>query len=225
MIRLHIIAEGQTEKGFVETVLRSHLEKYNVFADVHCVLTSKDKRSSKEHRGGMSTYAKAKKDILSWMNQDRHDECRFTTMFDFYALPKDFPGFDEAERMENPYDRVEAIEAGMLADFSGHPALIPYIQLHEFEALILADPQKLGIEYFEREHGIAELSALVNDANPELINGGRETAPSKRIKKLIPEYDKVVAGTQIAREIGIETLRGKCRHFREWLSKLERLDA
>lgn len=81
------------------------------------------------------------------------------------------------------------------------------------------------MEYFERGKEIAELSALVKEKNPELINDGPETAPSKRIERLIPEYDKVIAGKQIAREIGIETLREKCRHFGEWLSRLEGLNA
>jgi hypothetical protein len=54
-----------------------------------------------------------------------------------------------------------------------------------------------------------------------LINDGFETAPSKRILKEIPEYDKVTAGVSVAGKIGIETLRAKCRHFSEWLAKLE----
>ena len=228
MIRLHITAEGQTEKGFVDAVLRGHLANFGVYADVRCVLTRRDNRSSQEYRGGMTTYLKAKQDILSWMKEDKSRESRFTTMFDLYRLPKDFPGCDDAERAADPYERVGAVEAGMSADFSRHHSFIPYIQLHEFEALILADPQKLGIEYFEREKEIAALIALVQgaqDANPELINGGENTAPSKRIMKLIPEYDKATTGAQIAREIGLETLRGKCRHFHEWLSRLEQLDA
>lgn len=224
MIRLHVTAEGLTEKGFVESVLCDHLAQFGVYADVRCVLTSKDNRSSKEYRGGMTTYKKAQKDIFSWMKEDRRSESRFTTMFDLYALPNDFPAFDEARRAGDPYERVRILQAGMAADFSAYPAFIPYIQLHEFEALLLADPQKLDVEYFDREKEIEALIDLVKDENPELIDGGHETAPSKRILKLIPEYDKVTAGKQIAKEIGIKTLRGKCRHFHEWLSNLESLD-
>jgi hypothetical protein len=224
MIRLHVTAEGQTEKGFVENVLRDHLAQFGVYTDVRCVLTGRDNRSSKEYRGGMTTYLKAKRDIRTWIQEDGRKESRFTTMFDLYSLPNDFPGVNEAKRAEDPYDRARAIETGMAVDFSESPSFIPYIQLHEFEALILADPQKLGMEYFGRDKEITELAALMKDANPELINGGQDTAPSKRILKLIPEYNKVTAGKQIAKEIGINMLREKCRHFHEWLSKLEGLD-
>lgn len=44
MIRLHVTAEGQTERAFVKTVLGPHLAQYTVFANARCVLTSKDKR-------------------------------------------------------------------------------------------------------------------------------------------------------------------------------------
>jgi hypothetical protein len=52
----------------------------------------------------------------------------------------------------------------------------------------------LDIEYFDCEKSIRNLITMVGDKNPELINDGKETAPSKRILKEIPEYDKVTAG-------------------------------
>ena len=96
MIRLHVIAEGQTEQAFTNRVLIPHLANYRIFADARCVLTSKDKRAAKEYRGGLLSYQKAKQDIITWLKQDKHTECRFTTMFDLYALPEDFPGFPES---------------------------------------------------------------------------------------------------------------------------------
>jgi len=93
MIRLHITTEGQTEQGFVRRVLAEHLAGFHVFVDARCILTSRDKRTAKEYRGGLIGYEKAKKDILAWIKEDNHPECRFTTMFDLYALPEDFPGY------------------------------------------------------------------------------------------------------------------------------------
>lgn len=60
MIRLHITAEGQTEKAFVDQVLTPHLAHFDVYTDARCVLTSKDKRAAKEYRGGLISYQKAK---------------------------------------------------------------------------------------------------------------------------------------------------------------------
>lgn len=49
--------------------------------------------------------------------------------------------------------------------------------------------------------------------NPELINDNPETAPSKRIIKLIPEYDKVSVGAVIVGEIGIDFLKKNMQPF------------
>jgi hypothetical protein len=37
MIRLHVIAEGQTEEEFVNTVLAEHLGYFNISTSVHCI--------------------------------------------------------------------------------------------------------------------------------------------------------------------------------------------
>jgi len=222
MIRLHIIAEGQTEQTFAKTVLAPYLANFNIFVDARCVLTSKDKRAAKEYRGGLLSYEKAKKDIQNWLKEDKRSECRFTTMFDLYALPNDFPGHSEAQREADKYRRVELLESAMAQDINA-PRFIPYIQLHEFEALILADPQQLEWEYLEHNGAINNLKEMVDSQNPELINDGPTTAPSKRIIAEIPEYDKVTAGVAVADKIGLQTLRQKCRHFDEWLTRLENL--
>ncbi|MBN2686469.1 MAG: DUF4276 family protein [Pontiellaceae bacterium] len=222
MIRLHVTAEGQTEQAFVKQVLSPYLAAFEVYADARCVLTSKDKRASKEYRGGLIRYEKAKMDIQAWLKEDSHAECRFTTMFDLYALPDDFPAYAEAKRQHDPYERIRILEQALGADIDD-PRFVPYIQLHEFEALIFADPKQLDCEYLEHDGPIQNLISMVGDQNPELINDSPQTAPSKRILKEIPEYDKVSAGVSVAGEIGLQALRNKCRHFNDWLTGLEQL--
>lgn len=222
MIRLHVTAEGQTEQAFAQKVLAPHLAGFNVFVDARCVLTSKDKRAAREYRGGLLGYERAKKDIQAWLKENNHRECRFTTMFDLYALPSDFPGYAEAMNASDPYDRVVILEQKMAEDI-GDSRFIPYIQLHEFEALILADPKQLDWEYLEHDIPINNLISMVGNQNPELINDRPETAPSKRILNEINEYDKVVAGVAVAEQIGLPILRQKCRHFADWLAQLEQL--
>jgi len=222
VIRLHITAEGQTEQAFAKRVLVPHLAGFDVFVDARCVLTSKDKRAAKEYRGGLLRYEKAKKDIWAWLKEDGHAECRFTTMFDLYALPNDFPGYAEAMSKNDPYERVGVLERKMAEDI-GDSRFIPYIQLHEFEALILADPKQLDWEYLEHGVPISNLISMTGGQNPELINDGPATAPSKRILDEIPEYDKATAGVAVAEKIGLPMLRRKCRHFDDWLARLEQL--
>ncbi|MEA1960215.1 MAG: hypothetical protein U9N81_02805 [Bacillota bacterium] len=50
----------------------------------------------------MLSYEKAKKDLLTWIKTDNRPECRFTTMFDLYALPDDFPGYEAGKQKGDP---------------------------------------------------------------------------------------------------------------------------
>ena len=220
-IRLNIISEGQTEEYFVKRVLAPYLANFNIFTYVRSVLTGKDKKKS--YRGGLINYQKAKNDILMWIKEDDHPEVRFTTMFDLYALPTDFPKYSEAIKINNPYEKVEFLEKAFKDDIN-HYRFSPYFQLHEFEALIFANPEPLKYEYFDYEKEIGELIKIGNEyKNPELINDDPQRAPSKRILQLIPEYDKANVGPDIAANIGIETLKQKCRHFNNWVTALERM--
>jgi hypothetical protein len=222
MRRLNILAEGQTEEGFVNDVLRHHLAAHGIAAYVRCVTTHRDRRRpDRVHRGGLPDYDKARRDLLRWMAED--GTAAFTTMFDLYALPEDFPGFEAAGQLADPYARVRALESAMYEDL-GEWRLVPYIQLHEFEALLFAAPEKMDWEYLEHQGPIERLVEIASRyENPELINDGPHTAPSKRIIAEIPEYafQKASVGPQIARQIGIEHMRGRCPHFSEWLARLE----
>lgn len=227
MTRLHIIAEGQTEQKFVREVLAPYLWSLNIVTDSRCVLTSRDK-TGKSHRGGLTNYQKAKNDIVRWIKQEHHnDDCYFSTMFDYYALPNDFPGWAESLRIADKYSRIEHLEKAMKEDIEDR-RFIPYIQLHEFEALVFADLQRLKCEYFGYEAQIERLSRILENNfsdNPELIDDGPDTAPSKRIILEIREYDKASAGVNVANNIGIQTLRRRCRHFNDWLAQLENIAA
>jgi len=220
MIRLNITVEGQTEETFINQVIAPHLAFYNVFVAARRVETEKG-----GSRGGMTTYQKAKNDLLRWMKEDQHTEARFTTMFDLYALPNDFPYFDNAYKKSDPYEKITAIETSFKEDINDY-RFIPYIQLHEYEALILSEPDKFDNMFPKYEHQIETLKELVKKfKSPELINDGKETAPSKRIINEIPSYKslKKIAGVEIAEKIGLETIRTKCPHFNEWINKLETL--
>lgn len=124
MKRLHITAEGQTEEAFVNQTLKQHLAQYSVYADVRCVLTSL--RRYKEFRGGMTNYDKAKEDILRWLKEEQNNtDVAFTTMFDYYALPDDFPGCEEAWGELDPYAKVALIEKALAEDINDC-CFIPY---------------------------------------------------------------------------------------------------
>lgn len=225
MIRLHIIAEGQTEEEFVKAVLSEHLANFNVFADVRCVPTKQTK--TKIYKGGLVSYEKAKKVLVTWLKNDKGKDVRFTTMFDLYALPNEFPQFEEAKKILDPYEKVKKFEIAFSKDI-GDDRFIPYIQLHEFEALILTEPNRLIESFPEHQKNVEKLSEFCQQySSPELINDGATTAPSKQIIKFIPSYKgaKVSVAPSITQKIGLETIRNKCPHFNEWLIQLENLNA
>lgn len=97
--------------------------------------------------------------------------------------------------------------------------------MHELEALILAEPNRLSQEFPDRAREAGRLAASVEGVDPETINDGPTTAPSKRIIAEIPEYEgrKSSASANVLKLIGVDTLRTKCAHFAEWLGRLEQL--
>ncbi len=222
-IRLHFIVEGQTEETFVNQVLKPYLGNRYVWADARCVLTSR--RGGVKHRGGFRNYAQPRRDILSWLMEDQNADARFTTAFDLYGLPSDFPGYGEAQAASDPYERVRILESALRDDI-GDWRFIPYLQLHEFETLLLSDPGQLATHFTDGQARVQTLVAIADQiANPELINEGPDTAPSKRIIAEIPEYAgmKPSAGPIVTGRIGLANLRARCRHFGEWIGQLEEL--
>lgn len=225
---VHILCEGQTEELFVKRVLKPYFSEFNIVLKSLLVFTSKKKNI----RGGLVSYAKAKEDLWHCMaeNSRRSSETHFyTTMFDFYALPTDFPGYAEAISQHDAYDKVDKLEKALGKDINSDK-FVPYIQLHEFEALLFCDPTRLESLFPESKKEIQELSKALyqcND-NPELINQGEQTAPSKRILKAIEgsgqyRYNKPQDGVEVTRQIGIDTLMKKCKHFGQWINRLTAL--
>ena len=100
---VYVVCEGQSEASFVKHVLSPYVSEhtgYKVFLQPYTVITSRDRRAGRIYRGGLSDYEKPKKDILLCLKRGYP----VTTMFDFFRLPNDFPGYDEA--MEKTLDMV-----------------------------------------------------------------------------------------------------------------------
>ena len=222
--RIFVVTEGQSETNFVNKVLSPYfLSDGKIFIPT-TVLTKKDERNGKMHKGGMSNFAKAQTTIKQDLAYTNSSDVFVTTMFDFYRLPTDTPGYKEAKKLSNPYDKVACLEQNMLnfEKLANQTVFHPYIQLHEFEALLFSNINLLGEEYFE--YDIQPLKDCVTEKkNPELINDGAATAPSKRILKCIPDYDKATAGVSVLEKIGVDILCNKCPHFAEWIDWIRSL--
>jgi hypothetical protein len=217
-IRLYVTVEGQAEKEFADRALKPHLAGFAIDVRPRVVLTNRKLGK----RGGVLDFDKIRGDLSRLMKQDKHAEARFTTMVDLYALPSEFPGWSEARMKAIPRERVKVLEQALEKEFA-EPRFLPFIQLHEFEALLYSDLSELQRRIPASEAEIRALQAWVKDTPPEDINEGATTAPSKRIIRYLPIYErnKVRVGASAAVAIGLNTLRKRCPHFGDWLTKLE----
>lgn len=222
---LNILCEGQTEEKFVKDVLKPYFSSLGIVVKSRLLITSKKKGM----KGGLLSYDQAKNDLTLWMKEVSHRGSEthfFTTMFDFYALPDDFPNIVQSKSIVDPYLRIANVEEAFKMNIDAD-RFIPYIQLHEFEALMFCDITKLIIEYPKCSKEIESLgNVLVRyNCNPELINNSPETAPSKRIIAAIEgkqkyNYNKPRSGAVVTSAIGLPVLMQSCRHFREWIENI-----
>lgn len=225
-VYLHVLCEGQTELRFASKVLTPYLVVKGIIVLPQLLITCRKKNA----RGGILSYQHAKRDLTFMIrgSQDNEQQVHyFTSMFDLYALPDDFPGFAEASTLKD-YRQVVKLEEAFGKDVNYYK-FIPYIQLHEFEALVLCDIDGLKDSYPKAAKGLTELKNEVTTQygdNMELVDNSVDTAPSKRIIKALKDkyhYDKPKSGTEITDKIGIDTLRAKCQHFNDWLTDIERI--
>ena len=223
MVRLRLFAEGATEQTFADNVLKRHLANFGVYMEKP-VLIAHARKKGKVHRGGGRKFIPMQNDIHRFLKQESGDSVFFTTMVDLYALHKDFPGLEEAEKLRSdPYKRVQALEKSWL-DETGDKRFIPFIQLHEFEGYLFSDVSQFANYFDNAESRISALRKITGKFHsPELIDDGQLTAPSKRIRSQFPDYSKVTTGPQMAERIGLETIRSNCPHFNAWIEKLENL--
>lgn len=218
--RVYITVEGQTERKFADEVLMPHLASYQLDTRTRVVLTNRKLGK----RGGVFDFSRIRDDLRRLMTEDAADEAAFTTMIDLYALPSEFPGWAEAQKKMAPRERVAALEGAFQAEM-GDPRFRPYIQMHEFEALLYCDLSQLRLRIANSAEAIEALAKGVEGLSPEDINEGASTAPSKRIIQHLPIYErtKVRVGAPAAAAIGLPALRARCPHFDAWVSGLEAL--
>ena len=219
MFTVHISVEGQTEETFVTEVLRPHFQERGLW--LNPVIVKTRRLSGKPtNKGGSVPYNKVKKELLNLLGDTSAKAV--TTMYDFYALPHDFPGYSQLPQ-GNGAERVTYLERKLRNDVD-NPRFHPYLQLHEFEALLFTDPQEIYKRLSGTEAQLDKLKQIrKNFHTPEDINEGRQTAPSKRLRSIFPGYQKTVHGSLITMEIGLETLAAACPHFAQWLTWLESL--
>lgn len=211
---IYIIVEGRTETDFVKEVLAPYLQNQGIYQ-----VTPIGIETSPGHKGGDVRYnGRYKKHVKRVLRGSQ--DLVVSSLIDFYGLRSDFPGYQEAIALTDVVEKVRLIERSCAEDINDN-RFIPYIQLHEIEGLFFTSMD--GFESIDDipAANLTLLNNIVNQyPNPELINDGPTTAPSKRLIQLIPGYQKPLYGNYIAHINGIDTILEKCPRFSAWVMQL-----
>lgn len=212
MPRLVFIVEGDAEQHFINRHLVDYLSQKFPGMGMHAQKITTNRQLNK--KGGNVSYALFKNELRRTAAQGN---VIITTMLDFFRMPNDFPGYSTDVRM------IGVMEDDIRTDCSTIIApqfFLPYIQKHEFESLLFANLS--GFSKILDVKGLNQVTKIVKDCgSPEEINGGAETAPSKRLASIF-DYKKVADSLLVMSDVSIDQLRRLCPHFDEWVGRLER---
>ncbi len=217
MIRLAISVEGQTEEAFVKNIITAHLLPMEVAPSP--ILLGRARTTG---GGGNVSIGGGNVSIERLVSE----MVRLCQSFDAVTSLVDFYGF------RNKGDRtVEALEKHLKQEIDkkipDDARVFPYVQKYEFEGLLFSDAAAFGaIGAIGRatDQDIEKLAAVRRQfVTPEDINDNPASAPSKRIMAAVSGYRKRLHGPLVARETGLEKIRGECPRFCAWLTRLEGL--
>ncbi len=202
-----IICEGDTEKEFCQ-LLRDYLGyNYGIKAI---------------NLGGNCNWERIKCFVEKSLKSQPN--AIVTTMIDYYGLKGNtFPKWQESLDIMDKRERVTFLENEMHRDIENslQNRFIPYLQLHEFEALLFNNLEVFEENFEDTEYNKIELENVFSEfPDPEMINDTRETSPSHRLLDIIPDYNKIVYGNLLVEDIGIVNIYNKNQHFREWIDKI-----
>jgi len=218
-IEIIALVEGITERNFIQKILANYLAQKSIF--IRSIILSKPGQ-----KGGDVKIERVKKDIGN--HPKPRNDTYVTLMIDFYGI-KEWDNLQEARQKTAPRDKAsvinQAIKARIAAEFSEYnppKRFIPYVNVHEFEALLFSD-QALLAEGLNVD--ISKIQSILSECgSPERINDSKETAPSKRLEHLTNyKYKKTITGIEIAQSIGIDKMRQQCSLFDDWLCSMEKL--
>lgn len=219
-IEVIAIVEGKTEQVFIEKILTPYLAEKMIFITATQV-------SKPGQKGGDVRFSRVIRDIGLHLKQ--RTNTYVTTLVDYYGVTE-WPGIDSLAYKRTPAQIAEHLNASAMqkvneqySEQQAEQRFIPFIALHEFEALLFSDIDILAEDLGVTAQTVAAVIAECGE--PEAINNGRETAPSKRLNSwsLDGKFAKTTQGIAIAQRIGVEKMRSQCPLFNAWITQFESL--
>lgn len=221
MLDILVVCEGQTEREFCREVVASYLASNEI------ALAGTLVGKPHQKRGGIRPWPVYRAELLRLAKEraDRH----LAVLVDYYAMPDSWPG--RADSCSKPVSErgiyVEnLLELELQKELPGR--FHPCVQLHEFESLLFVDPAATALSIAAGGGGINDryiaqrMNAIKAECggSVEQINDVPEKAPSKRLIKIMPGYDKVAWGVTAAADISIPVLSAGCPWLSRWLSRI-----
>jgi len=160
--RIYVLTEGPTEEAFVKNVLAPHLFAFDKWPEATSVCTHHE-RGRRAFRGGALSYNRVRRDLLRLLGSRPE---AVTTMFDYYALRGDLPGWDSLPDGGAAAARARHLETALAADIDD-ARFIPNLVLHEYEGLLFSSPRTIAEVLLDTKH-VEALEAIAKGADPDL---------------------------------------------------------
>ncbi|MFD0885186.1 DUF4276 family protein [Streptosporangium algeriense] len=215
MRHICVLVEGQTEEIVVRDVLGPEFGDDVWLTPV--ILKTSRPAGNTAGKGGVSAWRKIERDLRLLLRNPAYH--RVTTLIDYYGLPGDAPGMDDIPA-GTPHTRVEHVERAIHRALDDNPRFIPNLVLHETETWVFAAAKELGELLGRPDVADALRKQAERAGGPELVNGGKETAPSKRVLATYPGYRKTHDGPLAIAAYGLTALRRDCPRLDAWVVRL-----
>jgi len=225
--RVIAVVEGSTEQAFIQRVLEPHLAPFNVQISARII-------GEPGHKGGDVKFLRVINDVTLLLKQE--PSTYVTMLVDRYGVQSDWPDLARIRSQTDPALALEfmcrTLQLRVLEELGEDVVgdrFLPYVQHYESEAFLFVSPavsaRVMGAEY--RESSLVKVRQLF--VTPEHINDSPLTAPSKRIQKLFPGYQKGRGLNahlpMVCEAVGLASIRNECPLFDAWVGSLEGLGA
>ena len=222
MKNLVFIVEGESENEFVNRIIRPYLISHGIPS--YFIKSIMITMSGGGH--GFNNIEYFKNTIKPILH--REDQPIVTSFIDHYRLnsEKKLPGYQECIKETNVERKLAKMEEKLqeaVQSIKPYRFFIPYIQQHEFETLLFANPADgFDLEDERIRHEIIELCNSFSSI--EDINSTPQGAPSVRLEgiyaKYKKKYNKAADAVDIAELTTIEKILEKCPRFKRWIDLL-----
>lgn len=155
LVEVVALVEGQTEKIFIQKLLRPHLEPKNVYV-TPIILTKPGQK------GGDVRFSRAGKDIEHHLKQRKGTW--LTLLVDYYGIKGDWPGYEASKRATQHTVKARVMNEAtqkqvneLFEDQDSQRRFIPYVSMFEFEALLFSDAKILTRKLNVPKHHVEKI--------------------------------------------------------------------